>query len=153
MKGRIVEDDDISFGKLRNERHFDPFEKEVSVAISAEDHRSEQRILFQSCHQIDALARGSVSLFLRFATRSSRCPAIRIDFIAIHARLIDPDTFFLRNFLKRAQERFALFLVAFAVARLFFFRVQPRRFKVRLRHISLTSPSHRSFMRLSVEWA
>lgn len=153
MEGCVVENHHIIWLEFWDEGLFHPFEKEIAITISGEDDGCQQLTFFESGDQIDAFAGGSVSLFLCLTAFTPRCPAIRVDFITVHACFIYPDTLFFGYFCKRIQEGFAFFFVAFAVVGLFFLRVQPRRFNVRLTDIKLTSSSHCSFMCASVECA
>ncbi len=98
MEGRVVENDGIAGSEFRNQRLFQPLKKEVSIAITAEDNRGDQACVLQPCDEIDALARGAAAWFLRFAPLSPGRPAVRVRFIAVHARLIYPDALVLGNF-------------------------------------------------------
>jgi len=92
MKGCIVEDDYITLLKLRDERLFQPFDKEITIAISSEDDGGKQGIFFESSDQIDAFAGRPAPLFLCFTPQPFGCPAVGVNFVTIHARLIHPDT-------------------------------------------------------------
>ena len=70
MEGRIIEDDGIAGGEFRDERLSQPLEEEVPVAVAGENNGSQQSAAFQSCDQIDALARGAASGLECFATLS-----------------------------------------------------------------------------------
>ena len=97
MERCVIDDHHIALREFRYKRLLQPFEKEVAIAISREDDGSEQRIAFESRHEIDAFAGGSVPLFLCFTPLPFGCPAIRVDLITIHACFIDPDTLFFRD--------------------------------------------------------
>jgi hypothetical protein len=142
VERRVIDDHHIILHQLRDECFLQPFEEEVSIAISGEDDGCEERVAFESGHEIDAFARGSVPLFLCVTALAFRRPSIGIDFVTLHTCFIHPDALFLRNQRERLVEGFALDRVTFAVVGLFFLCVQPIRFNVRLRHIRLTSSSH-----------
>jgi hypothetical protein len=64
---------------------------------------------------VHALACVTISAFYCLTPLPLFCPSIRINLIAIHARLIHPGALLLWYFLQFFQKIFALFLVAFVV--------------------------------------
>jgi len=97
MKRGIIENDDIARLKLRDECLLHPLKKEIAITVSGEDDGCQQRVFFQPRHQVEALARGAVSWFMRQTAYSSGCPAVRVGFIAVHAGFVHPDTLFFGN--------------------------------------------------------
>lgn len=91
MEGCIVENDGIAGAEFWDERLFQPFQKEVSIAIAAEDDRGDQASIFQPRDEIDAFAGGAIAGFLRFTPLPFGSPTARIGLVAVHTRLVRPD--------------------------------------------------------------